>query len=231
MFTTKFVSFKNVLVELLWFIKGSCCLDYLRDNGCKIWDANVKEKGHLGPIYPLQWRRRGVEYIHDDVDSQDGAIDQLGNMIKLIKEDPYSSRILIDNWDVVNLDKMCLSPCHVLFQVFVDKGKLEGNLYLRSSDLLLGLPYNICSYAILLHLLAHITDKKGVKLTVNMGDTHIYSNHFDAVNKQIKRLPQSFPSLWIDPTITNINDFELEHFKIFDYQHKDKLSSPKPMAV
>ena len=231
LFTTKFVSFKNVLTELLWFIQGSCCLNYLHEHGCKIWDANVKQKGQLGPMYPMQWRRRGAVYIHDQVDCKDNGIDQLANMIKLIKEDPTSRRIIIDNWDVVNLDKMCLSPCHVIFQVYVNNEELEGIVYLRSSDTILGLPYNVASYSILLHILAHITNKRAVRLHVNIGDTHIYKNHIDAALEQIKRIPRTFPTLWIDNRIENIDDFEHRHFKLLDYHHQGKLLSPTPMAV
>ena len=231
LFTTKFVSFKNILTELLWFIRGSCSLDFLHEHGCKIWNANVEQKGQLGPMYPMQWRRRGAKYIHDDVDSKDGGIDQLANMIRLIREDPNSRRILIDNWDVVNLDKMCLSPCHVLFQVYVNDRELEGNLYLRSSDTVLGLPYNVASYSILLHILAHVTDKKAIKLHVTMGDTHIYKTHIKAVEEQIKRIPRTFPTLRIDHSIKNIDKLTHQHFKIFDYNHRGNLNFPVPMAV
>lgn len=231
LFTTKHVSFKNVLTELLWFIKGSCNLDFLHQHGCKIWDANVKEKGQLGPMYPMQWRRRGAMYMHDDVDSKEGSTDQLANMIKLIREDPDSRRILIDNWDVVNLDKMCLNPCHVLFQLYVNGDMLEGSLYLRSSDAILGLPYNTASYAILLHMLAHVTNKKAVKLHVTMGDTHIYNTHIEAAKEQIQRLPRTFPTIKIDSSSRDIDSLEHSHFKLCDYNHCGKLNSPTPMAV
>ena len=219
LFTTKFVSFKNVLTELLWFIRGSSSLDFMHEHGCRIWDANVEQKGELGPMYPVQWRNRG------------GEVDQLANMVRLIKNDPHSRRILIDNWDVVNLDKMCLSPCHVLFQVYVNGDQLEGALFLRSSDTVLGLPYNVASYSILLHILATVTDKKAVRLHVTMGDTHIYKTHIKAVEEQIERVPRVFPVLFIDRTIKDIDHFEHKHFSIFDYNHSGKLKAQTPMAI
>ena len=234
LFTSKFVSFKNVLVELLWFIKGSCSLNYLHENKCRIWDANVEAKGQLGPMYPMQWRRCGARYIHDDVDSLEGGIDQLSNMIKIIKEDPHSRRILINNYDVKNLDKMCLNPCHVLFQVNVtgeNNELLEGIFYMRSSDVILGLPYNVCSYAILLHILAHITNKKAIRLIAMLADTHIYLNHIQAAKEQLERKPRNFPTISINKSLCDIDNIEIDQFEIFDYHHLGKLKNPTPMAV
>ena len=238
LFTTKFVSFKNILVELLWFIKGSCSLDYLHEHGCKIWDANVKAKGQLGPMYPMQWRRCGANYIHDDVDCKEGGIDQLRDMIKLIRTDPHSRRILISNYDVANLDKMCLNPCHVLFQVYVtgrNNEYLEGIFYMRSSDTILGLPYNVCSYAILLHTVAYLTGKKATRLVAVLADAHVYLNHINAAMEQVSRTPRNFPTLHLEKgelqQSIDIDELDLQNFKLYDYHHLGKLSHSTPMAV
>lgn len=233
LFTSRRIPFKTMLVELLFFIKGKCSLDYLHENKCRIWDKNVEAKGQLGPMYPFQMRHAGTEYIHDDVDHT-GGIDQLKNMIQLIKDDPHSRRILINNYDVKNLDKMCLNPCHVLFQVYVtgdDNDELEGIVYLRSSDVMLGLPFNIASYSMLLHILGHLTNKKATKITAMLGDTHIYLNHLDSAKELLRRQTRTFPSIHIDKKITDIDDFELEHFSLLDYENYGNLSSEMPMAV
>lgn len=221
--TTKFVSFKTIFHELKWFLNGVCSIEYLRENKVKIWDKNVEANGGIvGPMYPWQWRHSGANYFHDDIVSSEG-IDQIDNMIKIIKEDPMSRRILLCNWNPSDIHKGCLPPCHITFQVFVhgdDNSEISGLLNMRSSDVGLGLPYNVVSYALLLHMLAHITGKKAITLNLMLGDTHVYKNHMEPLLDQCKRVPVSFPTIKITKETNNIDDLTIDDFVIYDYEHQ-----------
>tara|TARA_B110000908_G_C10264377_1_gene462234 strand:- start:2696 stop:3988 length:1293 start_codon:yes stop_codon:yes gene_type:complete len=224
--TTKFVSFKTIFHELKWFLNGICSIEYMQKNKVKIWDKNVEaNEGKVGPMYPWQWRHSGADYQHDEIQSREG-IDQIANIINLIRTDPMSRRILLCNWNPSDVPKGCLPPCHITFQVFVhgeDNSEISGLLNMRSSDLALGLSYNCVSYAVLLHMLAHVTKKKATALHLMLGDAHIYKNHFDAVEVQCKRKAVSFPTIKITKETDNIDDITVDDFILFDYEHEPRI--------
>lgn len=226
--TTKKVFFKGVIHELLWFLKGETNIKYLVDNGVHIWDEWADDRGNLGPIYGVQWRNwleRDVEAEYDD----DHRLfhtpvvrvhDQIYRLIKSLKEDPYSRRHIVSAWNVGELDRMALQPCHMMFQCYVtNDGRLNLNMYQRSCDVMLGLPFNIASYALLTHMLAQVTDLKPGTLTIDLGDAHIYKNHLEQARLQMVREPLKLPELWIDPIVTDIDDFRYEDIELLNYSH------------
>lgn len=225
--TTKFVSFRTIFHELKWFLNGVCSIEYMQQNKVKIWDKNVEANGgKVGPMYPWQWRHFSAPYIHDGIISNQG-IDQIANIIKLIKEDPMSRRILLCNWNPSDVPKGCLPPCHITFQVFVhgeDNSEISGLLNMRSSDLCLGLPYNAVSYALLLHMLAHVTGKKATTLHLMLGDTHVYNNHIDNAKKQCQRMAMSFPTIKITKETDNIDDITVDDITVYDYDHDSRIA-------
>lgn len=223
MLTTKAVPFKAVFHELKWFLNGHCSPEYLKENNVKIWDKNIEaHKGVVGPMYPFQWRHAGATYNHDEIMTE-GGIDQIQNMITLIKTEPTSRRILLNNWNVSDVPKGCLPPCHITFQVFVDKNHIEGLLNMRSCDLGLGAPFNIVSYSLLLHMMAHVTKKEARTLHIMFGDTHVYKNHIEQLQVQLKRCPRGFPSIKITKETDNIDDLTIEDFTLYDYDHDEKI--------
>jgi dihydrofolate reductase / thymidylate synthase len=237
--TTKKVGYKTILRELLWFIKGSTSNQELINKNVHIWSQNSSrefldsrglnyQEGDLGPVYGFQWRHFGSEYESSDSDYSNKGIDQLKYVIDLIKNDPHSRRIILSAWNPVDLDKMALPPCHVLCQFHVDtkNNKLDCQLYQRSGDMFLGVPFNIGSYAFLTCILAKITNYKPGKLIHILGDTHIYESHIDSVKTQIKRIPFIFPQLTISDELTDINEINENYFKLENYIYYDKITAP-----
>ena len=238
--TTKKMGYKTILRELLWFISGSTSNVELQAKNVHIWNLNSTrefldsrgldyEEGDLGPVYGFQWRHSGAEYKDCHTDYTGQGVDQLQNVIDLIKNDPHSRRIIMNSWNASYLDKMALPPCHVMCQFHVNSelGTLDCQLYQRSGDMFLGVPFNIASYSFLLHIIADITRYKPGKLIHILGDTHIYEQHFDAVNKQLERVPVGFPQLEVlkDLSVKNIDDITEEMFSIKDYKCYDKISA------
>ena len=224
--TTKRTPFKTILRELLWFIRGSTSNKELNDKNVHIWDGNSSkeflesrgldyEEGELGPVYGFQWRKFGADYNNPNSKGED----QLQNVIDLIKNDPTSRRIILSAWNPVDLDKMALPPCHVMIQFSVDKEFLDAQLYQRSGDMFLGVPFNIASYSILMHIIGSITGYTPRYFHHVLGDAHIYMNHIDAIGEQIHRIPNKFPELKLTKKIVDINDINEEDFVLENYNH------------
>lgn len=208
--TTKKVHTRSIIHELLWFLKGDTNIKYLKDNGVSIWDEWADENGNLGPVYGYQWR---------SWPSASGEhIDQISQLIDQIKKNPDSRRLLVNAWNVSEISKMKLPPCHILFQFYVADGKLSCQLYQRSADLFLGVPFNIASYALLTHMVAQVCNLEVGDFIHTLGDAHIYSNHFDQVNLQLTREPLPLPTLKLNPEVKNIFDFTYEDIAIENYQ-------------
>jgi thymidylate synthase len=208
--TTKKVHTKSIIHELLWFLKGDTNIKYLKDNGVTIWDEWADENGNLGPVYGYQWRSWPS--------ASGDHIDQISQLIDQIKKNPDSRRLLVNAWNVSEISKMKLPPCHILFQFYVADGKLSCQLYQRSADLFLGVPFNIASYALLTHMVAQVCDLEVGEFIHTLGDAHIYSNHFDQVNLQLTREPLPLPTLKLNPEVKNIFDFTYEDIAIENYQ-------------
>jgi thymidylate synthase len=207
--TTKKLHIKSIIHELLWFLKGDTNIKYLQENGVRIWNEWADEEGNLGPVYGHQWRSWS---------SPDGqTIDQISELIDQIKNNPDSRRLIVNAWNVGEIDKMALAPCHCLFQFYVSKGKLSCQLYQRSADVFLGVPFNIASYALLTYMVAHVCDLEPGEFIHTFGDVHIYRNHLDQVNLQMDRELRSKPKLVINPEVKNIFDFKFEDFTLEDY--------------
>ncbi|MGB2942764.1 MAG: thymidylate synthase [Candidatus Macondimonas sp.] len=216
--TTKRVHFKSVAHELLWFIRGDTNTRYLRENGVTIWDEWADANGELGPVYGKQWR---------SWPAPDGrSIDQLAQVIAQIKANPDSRRHIVSAWNVADLPAMALAPCHCLFQFHVADGKLSCQLYQRSADLFLGVPFNIASYALLTHMVAQVTDLEPGDFIWTGGDCHLYLNHLDQVREQLSRAPFPLPTLRLNPAVTRIDDFVFEDIELLDYQHHPAIKAP-----
>lgn len=207
--TTKKLHLKSIIHELLWFISGNTNIKYLTDNGVRIWNEWADPEGNLGPVYGSQWRSWPA----------DGGrkIDQLAQVIESIKKSPDSRRHIISAWNVGELDKMALPPCHLLFQFYVAEGKLSCQLYQRSADIFIGVPFNIASYALLTMMIAQVTGLKPGDFVHTLGDAHIYLNHIDQVRLQLTREPYPLPAMEINPAVKDINDFRFEDFKLVNY--------------
>jgi thymidylate synthase len=207
--TTKKLHLKSILHELLWFISGDTNIKYLKDNGVKIWDEWADEDGNLGPVYGSQWRSWSAA---------DGRkIDQLGNVINSIKFTPDSRRHIVNAWNVGEIEKMALPPCHILFQFYVANGKLSCHLYQRSCDIFLGVPFNIASYSLLTMMVAQATSLRPGEFIHTLGDAHIYLNHIEQVKLQLTREPYKLPKMIINPEITDITKFKYDDFVLSDY--------------
>ncbi|HMM45526.1 MAG TPA: thymidylate synthase [Candidatus Macondimonas sp.] len=216
--TTKRVHFKSVLHELLWFIRGDTNVGYLRDNGVTIWDEWADEHGELGPVYGKQWR---------SWPTPDGrSIDQLAQVIGQIRSNPDSRRHIVSAWNVADLPDMALAPCHCLFQFHVADGRLSCQLYQRSADLFLGVPFNIASYALLTHMVAQVCELDVGDFIWTGGDCHIYLNHLDQVQEQLGREPFPLPTLQLDPAVRDIDGFRAEHVTLADYRHHPAIRAP-----
>ena len=207
--TTKKLHLKSIIHELLWFISGDTNIRYLRENGVKIWDEWADENGNLGPVYGYQWRSWPA--------AGGKKIDQLANVIRSIKEAPDSRRHIVSAWNVGEIDKMALPPCHILFQFYVAGGKLSCQLYQRSCDIFLGVPFNIASYALLTMMVAQATSLRPGEFIHTLGDAHIYLNHIDQVRLQLTREPYRLPVMKINPDVTGITEFRFSDFTLTDY--------------
>ncbi len=208
--TTKKCHLKSIIHELLWFIAGDTNIKYLKDNGVKIWDEWADENGDLGPVYGEQWRSWKT------ADGQ--AIDQLSNVIEQIKTNPDSRRLLVVAYNPGVVDQMALPPCHAFFQFYVADGKLSCQLYQRSADIFLGVPFNIASYALLTMMIAQVTGLQPGEFIHTLGDAHLYSNHLDQAREQLTRKPYPLPEMHLNPLVTNIFDFKFEDFELLNYQ-------------
>ncbi len=208
--TTKKLHLRSIIHELLWFIKGSDNISYLRDNKVTIWDEWAGPDGELGPVYGYQWRSWPAE--------EGRRIDQLGEVIRSLKENPDSRRHIISAWNVGQLDRMALPPCHLLFQFYVANGELSCQMYQRSCDIFLGVPFNIASYALLIMMIAQVTGYRPGAFIHTLGDAHIYLNHLDQVKLQLTRAPFPLPVMKINPDVRNIDDFRFEDFELQQYR-------------
>jgi len=208
--TTKKLHVKSIIYELLWFLKGETNIAYLKENGVKIWDEWADENGDLGPVYGKQWR---------SWEGADGKmVDQVTDLIDQIKRNPDSRRLIISAWNVADLPKMALMPCHTIFQFYVAEGKLSCQLYQRSADVFLGVPFNIASYALLTLMIAQVCDLQPGEFIHTFGDVHIYNNHIEQVKLQLSRKPYLLPVMKLSPSVKNIFDFKYEDFTLENYQ-------------
>ncbi len=216
--TTKKLHLKSIIYELLWFLKGDTNIKYLKDNGVSIWDEWADENGDLGPVYGAQWR------------SWQGAngktIDQITEVIDQIKKNPDSRRLIVSAWNMAEIPNMALAPCHAMFQFYVVEGKLSLQLYQRSADVFLGVPFNIASYALLLMMVAQVCDLEVGEFVHTFGDVHIYNNHFEQVEKQLSREPKSLPTMKLNPNIKNIFDFDFDDFTLENYDPHPGIKAP-----
>jgi len=216
--TTKKLHLKSIIYELLWFLKGETNIAYLKEHGVSIWNEWANENGELGPVYGKQWR---------SWEGADGKIvDQVTDLIKQIKTNPDSRRLIISAWNVADLPKMALMPCHTLFQFYVADGKLSCQLYQRSADVFLGVPFNIASYALLTMMIAQICDLEPGEFIHTFGDAHIYNNHIEQVNLQLSRKPLPLPTMKLNPSVKNIFDFTFEDFTLENYQSHPAIKAP-----
>ena len=207
--TTKKLHTRSIFHELLWFLRGDTNIQYLHENKVTIWDEWADPKGELGPIYGYQWR---------SWPTPDGKhIDQISELIEQIKKNPNSRRLIVSAWNVADLPKMALPPCHILFQFYVAEGKLSCQLYQRSADIFLGVTFNIASYALLTHMIAHVCDLQVGEFIHTLGDAHIYLNHLEQVHLQLSREPRKLPQLRLNPEVKNIFDFRYEDIEIIGY--------------
>ncbi len=216
--TTKKVHLKSVIHELLWFLKGDTNVAYLRENGVKIWDEWADENGDLGPVYGKQWRRWA---------GPDGQqIDQIGQMVQLLRQQPDSRRMVLSAWNVAELPAMRLSPCHALVQFYVAEGRLSCQLYQRSADVFLGVPFNIASYALLTLMLAQVTGHQPGEFVWTGGDTHLYLNHLQQAELQLTRAPRPLPQMVLNPAIREIDDFRYDDFHLENYDPWPAIKAP-----
>lgn len=216
--TTKKTHLKSIIHELLWFLKGETNIRYLKENGVSIWDEWADENGELGTVYGAQWR---------SWPTPDGQhIDQITQIIDQIKNTPDSRRIIVSAWNVAEIENMALPPCHSFFQFYVADGKLSCQLYQRSADIFLGVPFNIASYALLTMMVAQVTGLEAGEFIHTFGDAHLYSNHMEQVELQLSRDPHPLPTMKINPNVTSIFDFKYEDFELVDYQFHPHIKAP-----
>ena len=207
--TTKKLHLKSIIHELLWFLRGDTNIAYLKANGVSIWDEWADENGDLGPVYGQQWRSRP--------DYKGGTIDQISNVVEMIRHNPDSRRMIVTAWNPAEIEQMALPPCHCLFQFYVADGRLSLQLYQRSADTFLGVPFNIASYALLLMMMAQVTGLKAGEFIHTTGDTHLYLNHLEQARLQLTREPRPLPKMLINPEVSSIFDFKYEDFQLTDY--------------
>lgn len=216
--TTKKLHLKSIIYELLWFLKGETNIAYLKEHGVSIWNEWANENGELGPVYGKQWR---------SWEGADGKIvDQVSDLIRQIKANPDSRRLIVSAWNVADLPKMALMPCHTLFQFYVADGKLSCQLYQRSADVFLGVPFNIASYALLTMMIAQACDLEPGEFIHTFGDVHIYNNHIEQVNLQLSRKPLPLPTMKLNPSVKNIFDYAFEDFTLENYQSHPAIKAP-----
>lgn len=208
--TTKKLHIKSIIHELLWFLTGDTNVQYLQNNGVRIWNEWADEDGNLGPVYGAQWRSW--------TGRNNETVDQISQVIESIKNDPYSRRHIVSAWNVGDLPHMALPPCHILFQFYVNGDKLSCQLYQRSADVFLGVPFNIASYSVLLMMVAQLTGLKAHEFVHTLGDAHIYSNHIEQVKLQLTREPKSLPQLKLNPEVRDISGFSYDDFEVLNYE-------------
>ena len=216
--TTKKLHIRSIIHELLWFVSGDTNIRYLQDNGVSIWDEWADDNGDLGPVYGKQWRHWQTPDGHE--------IDQLAELISMIKTNPESRRLMLTAWNPADVPHMALPPCHCLFQFHVAKGRLSCQLYQRSADIFLGVPFNIASYALLTHMIARICGLKPGEFVHVLGDAHLYSNHFDQAREQLSRTPGALPQLVIHRTPDSIDGFHFDDFEITGYDAQPHIAAP-----
>ncbi len=216
--TTKKIHLKSVVYELLWFLRGDTNIQYLKERGITIWNEWADENGNLGPVYSQQWRSWRAP---------DGrTIDQISNLISMIKANPESRRLIVSAWNVADIDKMALPPCHCLFQFYVQDGKLSCQLYQRSADVFLGVPFNIASYSLLTLMVAQVTGLKPGEFIHTFGDVHIYLNHLEQVRLQLTREPKTPPAMVLNPEVKDIFSFQYEDFRLENYDPHPPIKAP-----
>ncbi|MCY4657854.1 MAG: thymidylate synthase [Gammaproteobacteria bacterium] len=216
--TTKKIFFRGIVHELLWFLQGGTNVGYLRDNGVRFWDEWADEEGNLGPVYGAQWRN------WQTIDGR--TVDQIKNVVQSLREDPHSRRHIVSAWNVGEIDSMALPPCHTLFQFYVADGRLSCQLYQRSADVFLGVPFNIASYALLTAMLAQVVGLRPGDFVHSFGDVHVYVNHIDQVREQLSREPLTPPVLWLNPDIADIDKFSTEDIKLKGYHSHPAINAP-----
>ena len=216
--TTKKVHLKSIIHELIWFLQGSTNISYLKENGVSIWDEWADENGDLGPVYGAQWRSWP--------DGNNGTIDQIENLINGINNNPDSRRHIVSAWNPALVDEMALPPCHSLFQFYVANGELSCQLYQRSADIFLGVPFNIASYALLTHMIAQVCNLKAGKFVHTLGDAHLYINHLEQAKLQLSREIMGLPELKLSSNVDNIFDFKFEDIEIVNYESHPSISAP-----
>jgi len=207
--TTKKLHLKSIVVELLWFLRGETNTAFLVENGVSIWNAWADEEGELGPVYGKQWRSWPA--------ANGKEIDQIADVVRRIRETPDSRRLIVSAWNVGQIEQMALPPCHLLFQFYVAQGKLSCQLYQRSADVFLGVPFNIASYALLTMMVGQVTGLQPGEFIHTLGDAHLYSNHLPQARTQPQRDPRSLPTIRLNPDISDLNDFRLQDFELLDY--------------
>ena len=216
--TTKKLHLRSIIHELLWFLKGDTNIAYLKENGVSIWDEWADENGDLGPVYGYQWR---------SWPAPDGRhIDQIANLLKMLHGSPNSRRLIVSAWNPALVDEMALPPCHCLFQFYVADGKLSCQLYQRSADIFLGVPFNIASYALLTMMIAQVAGLKPGEFIHTLGDAHIYANHFDQARLQLTRIPKKLPTMWINPDVKDLFAFRFEDFQLEGYEADPTIKAP-----
>ena len=218
MVTTKKLHLKSIIYELLWFLAGDTNVKYLNDHGVTIWDEWADENGDLGPVYGAQWRAWPT---------RDGrSIDQMANLVSEIRRNPHSRRLIVSAWNPEDIEAMALPPCHCLFQFYVSEGRLSCQLYQRSADIFLGVPFNIASYALLTMTVAQVTGLKPGDFVHTLGDAHLYSNHFEQARKQLKRVPKPLPTMRLNPAVTDLFAFRYEDFALEGYVADASIKAP-----
>ncbi len=210
MVTTKKCHLKSIIHELLWFLAGDTNIAYLKENGVRIWDEWADENGDLGPVYGHQWRSWGA--------ADGSTVDQISNVIERIRTNPDDRRLIVSAWNVGEIPKMALPPCHAFFQFYVAEGRLSCQLYQRSADIFLGVPFNIASYALLTLMVAQVTGLKPGEFVHTLGDAHLYTNHLEQANEQLSREPFAKPEMHLNPHVKNIFDFKYEDFELIGYE-------------
>lgn len=216
--TTKKLHLKSIIHELLWFLQGSTNIKYLQEHGVSIWDEWADSRGDLGPIYGKQWRSWTV--------NNQQSIDQITELIREIKTNPNSRRLIVSAWNVADIPNMALPPCHVLFQFYVSQGELSCQLYQRSADIFLGVPFNIASYSLLLLMVAHVCQLTPRHFIHTLGDTHLYANHIEQAKLQLTRTPKPLPQMKLNTTINDIFDFSFNDFQLLDYDPYPHIKAP-----
>ena len=219
--TTKKLHLKSIIHELLWFLSGDTNISYLKDNGVRIWDEWADENGDLGPVYGYQWRSWPL--------ADGGKVDQISNVVRDLKANPNSRRHIVCAWNVADVDHMALPPCHCLFQFYVAEGKLSCQLYQRSADIFLGVPFNIASYALLTQMVAQVTGLQVGDFIHTFGDAHLYTNHFEQTDLQLSRTPMALPTMTINPDVTDLFQFRYQDFELVGYEAHPHI--PAPIAV